>query len=144
MWRKKTKSEIEFDKVENLKIRRKNYIEDCLYFSIKVLIILIIINLIMFLAYGIDAPIAPGAKYDPIPLYKIPNHLIELFELPLIGGILFFIIKIVEGKRNDYFKKSSIIMCDKCFNSKNYDKKMNCECGGYFSTLDNFEWIKED
>ncbi|MFB6320862.1 hypothetical protein [Saccharicrinis sp. FJH54] len=38
---------------------------------------------------------------------------------------------------------TNTVICDKCFNTKNFDNNSNCECGGKFYSIDNFEWIED-
>ena len=110
------------------------------------------IGIILFLFIAIFEPLASltigtsgGINPNPDSRYilrvdELPKFIPGFLRLAAIFGITFFLLS--------YFgifkKRTSILMCDKCHRTKNFEKNIKCECGGYFINLDNFKWIEDE
>ena len=42
------------------------------------------------------------------------------------------------------FCGGKVVMCDRCYRTKNVDGKHTCECGGKFDDFDNWKWVDDD
>lgn len=142
MWVKRDKRIIKTPSPEERAADRKIKMKQALKIGFYAFTILLAIKIFYFVSDALQSPEGFKSIINRFQLDKILEFLIRMTSLPLIAGLIFFLMRIIlPPKLNE--DSTTSLMCDKCFKPHTYDADPICECGGNNFPMDYFEWIEE-
>ena len=142
MWQKKTEPQSK-EEIEEQKTRfRPDRIIKAAKSSVLVFFTFLIFRIIYALFVSSDYRPYNIYPSKPVSLSELPQYLTAYLFSAFIIAIIVFAYQYITNK--EIFAGSSTLMCDQCFKTKNFDKLTNCDCGGTYSSIENFEWIEDD
>ncbi|GAB7089351.1 hypothetical protein JCM15579A_34550 [Marinifilum fragile] len=117
MWVKKE------DSIMQEESHKKNTLKDRLIESLQFGMVISLVSFVI------------GAISSPDRIYNVINNSINIGLLTSLANILL---------SNSKKRKSNSLLCDSCYHSKNFDKELNCKCGGQFFPINNYYWVEEN
>jgi hypothetical protein len=129
------------EKEENNKRKNKpNFTKD----GIIVFIVLFLFYIIKEKFFGIHDNYTPYTGNETLQWNEIKSNIPNYLLTASLGALFVIIFEFFTGF--SFFPKSpsNTYICDNCNKSKNYDEKMECECGGKFFHIDDMEWIDKN